>query len=172
MEKYERCGVTNEDNYIFCISCGYRIYGQFISKIDTQNFKKENIEIDHITRERLRAKGSFLASLALSTRALYTRIFYMILIVGFILFLLYVMNALVNTTLLGLVISVVMILIIPKAVGNQIWETERANVLLEYYPSSSRASVYRLITLIRWFYTLGILIILLLLLGGLLKGYW
>lgn len=180
MVKCERCGARNEGDYIFCISCGNRISGQsipnekiFISTKDSNRaFRKEEIDIDQITRERLKAKSSFFASLALSTRLLYTRILYAIIIVGFILFLLYSMNMIINTTLLGLTISIIMILLIPKAVGNQIWETERAKALLDYNPSSPRAAAYRLVTLIRWFYSMSAIIILLLLLGGLLKGYW
>ncbi len=135
--------------------------------------KDTELNIDTITMKRLKAKGTVLTKLAITFRPLSIRVFYHSVIITFILVILVIMSNTVSSTFaLAVTLLLGMLILLPWALSRQVWDSEKAKVMLEYHSSSFRAGAYRFATLIRWIYVLAIIIVIFFLVGGFFRGYW
>ncbi len=103
------------------------------------------LNIDTITMKRLKAKGTVLTKLAIALRPMSIRIFYHSVVIAFILLILVIMsNTVASTTFtLGVTLLLGMLILLPWALSRQVWDSEKAKVMLEYHSSSFRAGAYR-----------------------------
>jgi len=135
--------------------------------------KDPELSIDTITLKRLKAKGTILTKLTIALRPLSIRIFYHSVIIAFILLILVIMsNSVSSTFTLGVTLLLGMLILLPWALSRQVWDSEKAKVMLEYHSSSFRAGAYRFGTFIRWMYVLAIIIVIFFLVVGFFRGYW
>ena len=108
------------------------------------NNKDTEVNIDTITMKRLKAKGTVLTKLAIALRPLSIRIVYHSVIIAFILLILVIMsNTVTSTFTLGVTLLLGMLILLPWALSRQVWDSEKAKVMLEYHSSSFRAEAYR-----------------------------
>lgn len=148
-----------------------KIKPQFVKR---EHYDKDTeLNIDAITLKRLKAKGTILTKLAIALRPLSINIFFHSITIAFILIILVIITSTVTSTFtLGFTLLIGMLIILPWALGRQVWDSEKAKVMLEYHNSSFRAGAYRFATFIRWIYVLAIMIVIFFLVVGFFRGYW
>ncbi|PWI46770.1 hypothetical protein CEE45_15185 [Candidatus Heimdallarchaeota archaeon B3_Heim] len=135
--------------------------------------KDTELNIDTITMKRLEEKGTVLTKLAIALRPRSIRISYYSVIMAFILLILvFISNTVTSTFTFGVTLLLGMLLLLPWALSRQVWDSEKAKVMLEYHRSSFRAGAYRFATLIRWIYVLAVIMVILFLIVGFFQGYW